>query len=341
MRALDIDKEIKKGIQPGYIITGDDEYLKRFVKESLLATIPKDERLFSYVPIELGTTKDAGGMGLVVAAAETYTMFGSSSKKMIDVQLFSRDLSEDEKKMLKEYFQSPSEDSFILFEGAEKAEDFLVGYCEEIDCKKGNDMELYLFVDKKRSRAGYKMDAQLEKDLIKLCSNDFGKVLGELEKLMLYALDSKEITKDMLDLLVPVNLDIQIYELTSALSKGDNASAIAILEKLQKRGERPSLLISILYSTYRKIFQIAISQVSDEQFLNIFKMSSNALYMNKKIIQQNKAKDPKYITKLKDAIKYIGKLEYDMKTFVITEDKALALAMSYLISMNTVANGKK
>ena len=337
MKALELEKDIKQGIKPGYIITGDDEYLKRFAKESLLATIPQEERMFSYIPIDL----ESAGLGLIIASAETYSMLGSTSKKMIDVQPFTREFKLEEKKAIKEYFENPSEDSFILFEGAEKAEDYLVSLCEEIDCSKCSDFELYLFVDKKRAKAGYKMAPELEKQLVKLCSNDFGKIMGELEKLMLYALDTKEITADMLELLVPPNLDLQIYELTNALSKGDNASAIAILEKLQKKGERPLLLLTILYSTYRKIFQIANSILPDEMFQNIFKMNSNALYMNKKIIAQNKAKDPKYISKLKNAVKYLGELEYQAKAYVITEDKALGLAMGYLISMNTVENGKR
>ena len=51
--------------------------------------------------------------------------------------------------------------------------------------------------------------------------------------------------------------------------------------------------------------------------------------------------DPKYISKLKNAVKYLGELEYQAKAYVITEDKALGLAMGYLISMNTVENGKR
>ena len=100
MRALDIEKEIKKGLKPGYIIMGDDEYLKRFAKESLLATIPKEERMFSYIPMDLeGANKT--DIGSVIAAADTYSMFGANSMKMIDVQPFSRDLTKDEVKRLR------------------------------------------------------------------------------------------------------------------------------------------------------------------------------------------------------------------------------------------------
>ena len=63
--------------------------------------------------------------------------------------------------------------------------------------------------------------------------------------------------------------------------------------------------------------------------------------MNRKLIQQNKNKDIKYVPKLKEAIKYLGSLEYDMKTFKITEDMALSLAMSYLISMQSGKNAKR
>ena len=340
MRALELDKEIKKGIQPGYVITGDDEYLKRFAKESLLATIPKEERMFSYIPMELDGANRAD-VGSIVAAAETYSMFGSTQKKMIDVQPFSQSFSKSDENMLREYFSSPSEDSFILFEGADKAEAFLLDVCQEIDCSKCSDTELYIFVDKKRAKNGYKMDSQTEKELIKLCNNDFGRVVSELDKLMLYAYDTKEITPDLLDLLVPPNLDLQVYELTNVLSKGENDKAIQILNKLQKRGERSGALLSVLYSTYRRIFQVAISQAPDDVLINSLRMSSGALFMNRKLIQQNRNKDLKYIPKLKDAIKYLGELEYQMKSFQIGEDMALSLAMSYLISMQQKTNARR
>ena len=155
MRALDLAKELKKGIAPGYVVIGDDEYLKRFVKESLLATIPKEERMFSYIPLDLnGQNKTT--ISSIISAAETYTMMlgGSSSKKMISIAPFDQDLSKTDKDLLKDYFANPAPDSFILFEGVDKAQDFLINVCEEVDCSKCNDTELYIFVDKKRAVQG-------------------------------------------------------------------------------------------------------------------------------------------------------------------------------------------
>ena len=112
------------------------------------------------------------------------------------------------------------------------------------------------------------------------------------------------------------------------------------MNALKKRGEKPSTLLSMIASTYRRIFQIAISTTSDETIINALKISNGALFMNRKIVTQNRSKDPKYITKMKDAIKYLSKLEFMDRTYVVTSEKALDLAMSYLISMQG-ANGSK
>ena len=63
--------------------------------------------------------------------------------------------------------------------------------------------------------------------------------------------------------------------------------------------------------------------------------------MNRKIINQNRAKDLQYIPKLKDAIKYLSKLEGQLKRFEIDDNKALDLAISYLIKMQETKNGRK
>ncbi len=342
MRALDLERELKKGFAPGYVITGDDEYLKRFVKESLLATIPKEERMFSYIPLDLNGQNKAS-IASVLSAAETYTMMlgGGSSRKMISIAPFEQDLSKTDKDLLKDYFENPAPDSFILFEGADKAEDFLTGICVEVDCSKCTDTELYIFVDKKRATSGYKMEAQTIKDLIKLCSNDFGRVMTELDKLLMYAYDTKVITNEMLTLLVPTNVDIQVFELTNALSSGDSTKALDILNKLKMRDVEERVIFTSLCSTYRRLFQIARAKSSDEVILNALKISNGALFMNRKIINQNRAKDLQYIPKLKDAIKYLSKLEGQLKSFEIDENKALDLAVSYLIKMQETKNGRK
>ena len=342
MRALDLERELKKGCAPGYVITGDDEYLKRFVKESLLATIPREERMFSYIPLDLNGQNKAT-IASVLSAAETYTMMlgGGASKKMISIAPFEQDLSKTDKDLLKDYFENPAPDSFILFEGVDKAEDFLIGICTEVDCSKCTDTELYIFVDKKRAAAGYKMDAQTIKELIKLCSNDFGRVMTELDKLMMYAYDTKEIKGDMLSLLVPANVDIQVFELTNALSSGDSTKALDILNRLKMRDVEERVIFTSLCATYRKLFQIARAKSSDEVILNALKISNGALFMNRKIINQNRAKDLQYIPKLKDAIKYLSKLEGQLKRFEIDDNKALDLAISYLIKMQETKNGRK
>ena len=341
MRALEIEKELRKGSAPGYVITGDDEYLKRFVKESLLATIPKEERMFSYIPMDL-TGPNKVNVGAVIAAAETYTlMLGeNSSKKLISVSPFDSQLSKDDIKQLSEYFANPAPDSIVLFEGAENSEAFLTDVCVEIDCSKCNDTELYIYVDKKRAAQKYKMEAAVINKLIKLCSNDFGRIITELDKLFMYAYDSKEITMDMLDLLVSPNLDMQVFELTNAIASGSNDKALEILDTLKLKGSKPMDLMTLLGATYRRIFQIAISTSSDDVVMNALKLSSGALFMNRKIVKQNRDKDPRYIIKMKDAIQYLSQLEYKMKTFVINQDMALDLAMSYLMKTQAV-NGRK
>ncbi len=334
MRALEITRELKKGCLPGYIITGEDEYLKRFVKESLLATIPKEERMFSYIPMELAGPNKAD-VGSIVAAAETYTMMlgGSSSKKMIDILPFDTALTKSDEAILKSYFENPAPDSFILFEGASKAENFLINCCEIVDCSKCNDTELYIYVDKKRAANKYNMDQACIKKLISLCNNDFGRIDTELEKLFMYTYETKNITNDVIDLLVIPTIDNQVFELTNAISTKNNEKAMEILNNLMSKGARSSSILSALSSTYRRLFQVGIATTPDDVTMSALRLSSGALYMNRKIVTQNRNKDKAYIQKLKKIVEYLLDLEYKFKSYTLTEDKALDLAMSYLMNI--------
>ncbi len=326
MRALDIEKAIKSELAPAYVITGEDEYLKRYVREKLLSTIGEEDRTFSYVYIDYDSNKDVGE---ILDAANAFSF--SQAKKMVEVSSFSFKIPAKDEKALDDYFKYPSPFSFILFMGSEKSLAIIKKYAEVIDCDKASEDELYNYINKMLKADDYKMQGLVVREFIRYCNYDFGKIVSEMTKLKLYTLDRKEITRQDIENLTPPDIETKAYALTNALTKGDFASAIDTLQTLKSRGVESNVLFGLLNNTYRRLYQLATTGSSDDTIMKVTGFSFGALRMNKDLVARNRKEIKGYVFKLKDAVDFLTDLEYRYKSSDLDVDAALDLAVAHIL----------
>ncbi|MEG2274455.1 MAG: hypothetical protein RSC44_03895, partial [Clostridia bacterium] len=141
-------------------------------------------------------------------------------------------------------------------------------------------------------------------------------------------------------LLMTVDSEIKIFELTNALQKGNTQKVLEIYKTLIARGEKPILLFSVIVKAYRTYFEIAISGAGDDALCKTLGISYSALGVNKKIVDTAKKTQRGYIIKLKNTIDYLYNLEYNFKSGEITPDNALELAISWLIAQQGATDAK-
>jgi len=127
----------------------------------------------------------------------------------------------------------------------------------------------------------YLIDNEAIEELILRKDGDYGGIIFELEKLYMYCLKEKKISKAAIINLVPKNPEDKVYELTNVILKNDVRSSIDIYQDLLALGEDPSRLFTNIANKFREIFlikQMLECKKTKEEIAQYFNVSSGRAY---------------------------------------------------------------
>jgi len=102
------------------------------------------------------------------------------------------------------------------------------------------------------------MDNSTIKLLLEYCLNDHERVFNEIEKLKLYKLEDKVITKEDIEKLVMKNMDDNIFHLVDSILTGNKKYAFALYQDFILHGEQIVNIIRILSGKIRLIYQVKV-----------------------------------------------------------------------------------
>src|SRR5262249_23846441 len=117
-------------------------------------------------------------------------------------------------------------------------------------------------------RQGVKVEQDAARELMDALGGDMMLVSRELEKLMLYAGERKQITLGDVETMVLAAKQRSLYELTDAISAKDKARALAVLDALLSSGEGEDAATGHLYMlarTFRQMLVILEKNVRDSR----------------------------------------------------------------------------
>ncbi|MCL2522114.1 MAG: DNA polymerase III subunit delta [Erysipelotrichales bacterium] len=158
------------------------------------------------------------------------------------------------------------------------------------DLKKYSQMVFVEGLDKKKlaeliktqaKEKTYAIDNEAIEELILRKDGDYSGIVSELEKLYMYCLKDKVISKLSITNLVPKNPEDKVYELTNVILKKDVKSSMEIYQDLLALGEDSSRLFSNISNKFREIFlikQMLEAKKSKEEIAQFFNVSSGRAY---------------------------------------------------------------
>ena len=136
-------------------------------------------------------------------------------------------------------------------------------------------------------------------------------LISELDKLLMYKYDDKQITKNDVALLVSKNLDLNVFDLVTAVIEKNKKKAIEIYNDLQVANVSATYLLGLLLSKFQEIFDVKVliqGGYSQDLIASIFKVKSGrAYYMIKNANMLN-------MKLVKQKLEELTKLEYDIKS---------------------------
>ena len=279
-----------------YFIESDNHIiLDKYVREILKENKFQEEDLIRY-DLEECNILD------VLTELNTYSLF--ATRKIVyannatfltaDKSEINHDIDEFTK-----YINNPSDNILILA-------------CRKLDGKKNIAKlvkEKFKIIDVnvnyqdyiKEKTKGYKMSTSDIIYFLSLVTEDIDRINNELDKLMMLKDDTKEITKEDIDLIVVKKIDDNIFDLIEAIIKKDKKRSLTIYNDIVSYGEEIFKILISLSNQIRLLLQVKI--LENENDLDIadklnLKNPKQMYFLRQKIMNYKKEELVDYLHKL-------------------------------------------
>jgi DNA polymerase III subunit delta len=223
-----------------YLLLGDDEERKTRGVEKLR----KDRAAETYDAAETGPET-------IVSACNSYSLFGDGPFVLV------RNLdawNASQKAKIVDYLENPSPEADLLMLGEKLgAREKLLAAVKKTgevhDFKQPTGRELAKWAIGYAKKQGLELPEDVAGELVTRCSDDKMRVMGEIEKLALYA--EGIATLEDVEALVPPDLQSNIFKFVDALSAGERGKALELLEALLSTNEPPLRILYMIRRQFR------------------------------------------------------------------------------------------
>jgi DNA polymerase-3 subunit delta len=223
-----------------YLLLGDDEERKTRGIEKLR----NDRAVETYDAAETGPET-------VVSACNSYSLFGDGPFVLV------RNLdawNASQKAKIVEYLENPSPEADLLMLGEKLgAREKLLAAVKKTgevhDFKQPTGKALAKWAVGHAKKQGLELPEDVAGELVRRCSDDKMRVMGEIEKLALYA--EGIATLEDVEALVPPDLQSNIFKFVDALSAGEQGRALELLEALLYSSEPPLRILHMIRRQFR------------------------------------------------------------------------------------------
>lgn len=257
---------------PLYLFVGSEGYQRAICRKALmkavLGTDSAEEAGDGFTHLDLSEIKidealdDARAMSLFVTRRLIW--ISSAEAVLPRGKTISEDPESGHTKRLNAYAKRPSPDTVVVFE------------CSRYDFDNSEDKprleRLHKFYAAVKQVVEFKsLDAQAARSLaqdavhkaklqigvselgflIESCAGDAFRIVNEIEKLSLYAGTDRKVTRDDLMAMVANARTNTVFELVSALGRGDRGKSLEILDALVREGEYLPLALTFVASQFR------------------------------------------------------------------------------------------
>lgn len=240
-----------------YLLYGTEQFLINKEIKNIIDKLKIDDINISKYDLEVNTIKE------ILEDANTLSLF--STNKLIIVEksfVFSRTTKKiDYIELLEEYLKNPNKDVTIIFinnneniDNVKKIVKYIKdnGVIKEFNpLKNSNSIVKTMFDD-------YKISSSDIEYLINRIGNNLEIIYQEIEKLKMYKLDDKIITRKDIDDLTVENINIDIFKFVDDIINKNKENAIKTYKELLKLNEEPIKIITLLASKFRLMYQASV-----------------------------------------------------------------------------------
>lgn len=282
------------------LIIGEDKKLIDFYLTEILDKITYDNNKINYDLHEYSLQDIIDEASMISIIASTKVIIGNNfDEKKVDESVFN---------YLTKYVKNINKDAYIILitpkiDARLKTYKIFKDNFNIIDTTKlNNQNELTLYIQKTLKKNDFQMDKINIDYFLNKVGNDISSVNLELNKLMIYKEETKEIKKEDIDLLITDNIDNVIYEFTNAVLERNYDIITKMYNNFKIENVSIDYLLVSLNNVFRQCLIIKILESSGKSTAEIAKTLGKKEFYVKKMIERlfdySKEDLCKYITKL-------------------------------------------
>ncbi|MBM3791341.1 MAG: DNA polymerase III subunit delta [Acidobacteria bacterium] len=247
------ERELHRGIfHAAYFLLGPEEYLRRQALVALRTRLLEGQAPdFSCEEFDSGQTAPSR----VLTALNTLPMLAA---RRVVVMTAADQMQESLREALHAYLQRPNPKSALIMtsENFDRRTAFYKLVKEKaqvVEFPKLKGYALSGWAEDYIRRRGYAISPADLRKLVDMAGSDLQALIGEIEKLLLYAGEEKTVPGAAIEALVRNSRQHSIFELTDALGQMDRAGALRLLNRLLDSGEPPLLILAMIARHFRQL----------------------------------------------------------------------------------------
>jgi DNA polymerase-3 subunit delta len=249
----ELERDVKANdLRPVYLILGPEQYESRRAVDLLKSkALNAESNVFDYSEFKAGDSS----MDEVIESANTFPML---SKRRVVVLSAVEELNETEQEQLLDSLTNLSKRGLLILvaEDLDRRKRFyktMRDQCCVAEFPKLKGFELEQWAEAFVRSRGYSLSPAAVKKIVELAGSDLQSLASELEKLLLYSGNEKNISDAVLDDLVRSSRQHGIFELIGALGRRDRAGALRSLASLLNMGENILVIVSMMARHCRQV----------------------------------------------------------------------------------------
>jgi DNA polymerase III subunit delta len=281
-----VSEVVGNKLRPAYVFIGDEVFFRDQCRQALLAhLVPEDLRDFSMYDLDLSEVSVAE----VLDRAQTPSLMAPFQVFFVRgvKNLYTRGSHAEEFAAIEAYAKDPNPAAVIIFvadylsipadlrrmemqdkDRYERIRETLGQYCAMVELARVEEGDGIRWALNHAQKEGVKLEQDAARELIDALGADMMLISRELEKLILYVGEKKQITLGDVETMVLAAKQRSLYELTDAISAKDKARALGVLDALLSTGDGEDAAIGHLYMlsrTFRQMLVILEKNVRDSR----------------------------------------------------------------------------
>lgn len=312
-------------LAPLYVVQGSELYLQSFVREAFFKKLAIQENDLNFAQYDM----EQETVDKLLDEAETLPFFGEQRLLFVEAPFFltaeKRTSAPDHQlERLLAYLDNPVPSTVMVFfapydklDERKKLTKKLKKQAVYLDVKPPSEQEIKQFIRHRLKEQEMTMDDKSLQYFLHVTEMNLSQAMTELDKLMLYAHQTKRIELATIEQLIPKTLENNIFELTEAILKGDAEHALVGYRELVLQGEETIKINAILIGQIRLYIQVMLLMRQGMQQGPIAEYLKIHPYRVKLAMQQAKKYSQNEVVALFDQL---VENDYRMKTGQIAKD---------------------